>query len=275
MFITGKNPDTLIELMNTELVKVVDWLNVNKLSLNVKKTHFIIFSRRRDKIEVNATLMINNVRIHMTDNTKFLGVIIDKNLTFYDHIQYVKGKIARSLGILYKAKKYLNKKSLLTLYNSFINPLFMYCIAIWGNAPITYLDSLFKLQKRAVRVIASVKRTEHTWPIYKQLKILNLSNLYIYNVLLTMYKYHIRTIPEIFSTFFTSNRDIHWHYTRQQMHLHVPKKLSTLSTRSFRSSSVKIYNHFLAILPFDMTILTFKYHVKTYLIENDVSHLVR
>ena len=106
MFISGKDIDELVNSMNNEMEKVIDWLNVNKLSLNLKKTHYMIFRGRRTKIDVKNKLMINGTVITMERKTKFLGVIIDENLLFRDHIKYVKGKISRSLGILYKCRKY-------------------------------------------------------------------------------------------------------------------------------------------------------------------------
>ena len=117
---------------------------------------------------------MNNVEIEMTESTKFLGVIIDQNLNFRNHLNYMKGKISRSLGILYKARKIFDKSTLLTLYNSFVHPLFMYCICVWGNAPDIYLNPLVTLQKRAARVIAGAKRIAHSAPIFKELKILNM-----------------------------------------------------------------------------------------------------
>ena len=102
--------------MNTEIAKVVEWLQINKLSLNIKKTHFMIFRRRSSKIILDTELKISGVKIDLVDRTKFLGVIIDNNLTFNPHILYIKGKIARGVGILNKCKRYLNTSTLITLY---------------------------------------------------------------------------------------------------------------------------------------------------------------
>ena len=106
IFLSGKSPDDLIEMMNIEIVKVVDWLKINMLSLNIDKTHFIIFRRQREKISLSNDLVVDNVKIAISDHSKFLGVIVDQYLSFYRHIQYIKGKVARVIGILYKGKKY-------------------------------------------------------------------------------------------------------------------------------------------------------------------------
>ena len=89
MFLSGKNPDDLIRIMNEEMIKVVDWLQINRLSLNLNKTHFILFRRERVKISLSADLIINNIKIGMTERTKFLGVMIDQNLSFQNRIMYI------------------------------------------------------------------------------------------------------------------------------------------------------------------------------------------
>ena len=114
----------------------------------------MIFRKKGKKINLSNDLKINNVVISQVENTKFLGVVIDPFLNFYDHIQYLKGKVSRGLGILYRGRKFLSKKTMLTLYNVFVYPYLIYCNQVWGNTYKTYLDPLVKIQKRAVRVIS-------------------------------------------------------------------------------------------------------------------------
>ena len=273
MFLSGENPDHLVDSMNTELVKITEWLNINKLSLNVKKTHFIIFKRSKGTILLNNTLKINDTAVDMVESTKFLGVVIDQHLNFQQHINYIKSKISRALGILYKARKIFGKQTLLTLYNSFVQPHFMYCIGVWGKAPRSYLDPLVKLQKRAIRVISGAKYFAHTLPIFRELHVLNLTNIYVYNILLVMYKHHHRSLPTIFNTFFTRNDEVHSYNTRQHMSLHVPVQKSLQSSRCVRTVGVTLYNHFLTRLNFSNKISTFKGQLKKYLLANDVSVL--
>ena len=121
---------------------------INKLSINLKKTHFMLFRKRRAKFNITESLIINGVKINQIDKTKFLGVVIDPYLSFQDHILYLKGKIARGLGILYRGRKFFNVTTLLTLYNVFIYPYFMYCNEVWGNTYKTYLEPLWLIQKR-------------------------------------------------------------------------------------------------------------------------------
>ena len=169
-----KNPDDLIRIMYEEMIEVVDWLQINRLSLNLNKTHFILFRRKRFKISLSADLTINNIKIDMTDRTKFLGVMIDQNLSFQSHTMYIKGKVARRIGILYKSRPYFSLETMRMLYNAFVYPYFTYCIEVWGNTCQSNLDPLVKLQKRAIRTIVGARKYGHTLPLFQNLKLLNI-----------------------------------------------------------------------------------------------------
>ena len=139
----------------------------------------MIVKKCRRKIELSNNIVVDNVKIEKVLHTKFLGVLIDQHLTFEAHVKNIKGKISRGIGILFKARKYLNKTSLLTLYHAFINLYFMYCVTIWGNTYQSVLDPLYKLQKRTVRLVMGAGKYDHTYPIFQNLKILNLRNVYL------------------------------------------------------------------------------------------------
>ena len=94
VFLTGNNIDQMIEIMNGELNNVFLGLNSNKLSLNVKKTQFMVFSLRKHII-TNTDMCINNQIIDRVEHTMFLGVILDSHLRWSYHIQHVKIEIAK------------------------------------------------------------------------------------------------------------------------------------------------------------------------------------
>ena len=106
VFIDGINYSSIMGTLNNELEKVNIWLNANKLTINIKKTHYILFHRTRIKNNTNKQLYINGNNIINTKSTKFLGVIIDSKLNWCSHIQYIKNKIAKSNGILYKIRNF-------------------------------------------------------------------------------------------------------------------------------------------------------------------------
>ena len=88
----------------------------------------MVFSNK--KIDSNIQLMIDKVSLERVEENIFLGVIIDHDFNWKAHIKHVRTKVARSIGILYKAKHILNYKSLYTLYNTLILPYLTYCVEV-------------------------------------------------------------------------------------------------------------------------------------------------
>ena len=90
---------------------------------------------------------MDNCSLNKVNSAKYLGVIIDHNLNWIDHIAYIKNKISKGIGIMYRARHFLNKSSLIGLYYSYMYPYFTYCLETWGCASKTQLNPLFLLQK--------------------------------------------------------------------------------------------------------------------------------
>ena len=98
-------------------------------------------------------IFINGDTIRRTKTFKFLGIIVDENLKWNHHIKHVTNKISKGVGIFYKARKHLNKQTLMNLYYTFVYPYLIYGVEIWGNTFKKYLDPLFKVQKKIIRII--------------------------------------------------------------------------------------------------------------------------
>ena len=256
--------------MNKEVVKVVDWLKMNRLSLNLKKTHFIIFRRTRGKLLLNKELRIDNKKISLTNQTKFLGVKLDQNLTFSNHIQFTKGKVARSVGILHKCKYLVNNQTLLSLYYAFSYPYFNYCISVWGNTYPTLLLPLIRLQKRVLRIVAGVPRLAESAPIYANFKILTIRNIYIFSIQSFLFRYQNGKLPDIFDHFYSLNSDIHEYNTRQTHSFHTPLSMSPQKRSSVRSSGVVFNNYFIKHISYNCSYATYKKKLKHHILTNDL-----
>ena len=77
---------------------------------------------------------MNDSIINSASQLKYLGVIIDSKLNWISHITYVKNKISKGIGIMFKARDYSNTNCLSNLYHTYIFPYLIYCIEVWGNA---------------------------------------------------------------------------------------------------------------------------------------------
>ena len=117
-----KNLDTLIIILNKKLDRVSSWLKVNKLSLNIKKTHLILFHNKQKLINTKINIKMDNSEIEQVFSTKFLGVIINENVTWSYHIHVLLNKTSKNLGVIRKLSKSLPFDILHTLYNTLIDP---------------------------------------------------------------------------------------------------------------------------------------------------------
>ena len=131
LFYSASNLANLESRINSELSNISTWLKVNKLSLNIKKTHYIIFHRKKEPFSIE--IKINNKKIEQVYKTKFLGVVIDPKLSWKNHITLVSGKLSRSIGMIINARQCLNRKALTTLHYSFFYPYLTYCNHVWGR----------------------------------------------------------------------------------------------------------------------------------------------
>ena len=239
LFKSGKDSNQLQSEIENELSLISEWLKINKLSLNIKKTQFMIFTTKNSSTQ-NIELKIDGHAIDQTFTTKFLGVLIDSQLSWKAHINYISGKIAKGIGIILKARKLFDSETLTTLYYSFIYPYLQYCNHVWGNTHVTYLQKLHILQKRIVRIIAGVKPREHTAPIFKELKILSIFDINIYVISKFMYEVYHHEALNVFILMFKANADVHDHNTRQANHYHLPlpKKMIGKSNISYRGALI-------------------------------------
>ena len=148
IFIKGCDLNNIISILNSELKNISTWFQANQLSLNVSKTHYMIFSNCRAK--AHSTVNIDGHELEMVSCTKFLGVKIDDKLTWKEHISYVKHKLMKSLGILYKIRNVLTRKWRIKLYKTFVLPHLNYCNIVWASTYQSSLKDLFIVQKKAL-----------------------------------------------------------------------------------------------------------------------------
>jgi len=268
LFITGNNINDLIETSNHELTNIVQWITANKLSLNTKKTKYIIFSSRNRSCKTNKSLKMNNEPIEQVKSIKFLGVILDRSLSWDKHINYIKGKISRGAGIISRAKKLLNQNTLITLYYSFIFPYINYCINAWGSTYDLYLKTILNLQKKVVRVIKYVDKRTHSEPLFHELQILNVSKLYALNVGLFMFKFFQSNLPCTFDGFFAHSHGACNYDTRRSNKLRSPLFRTSIGQKCVRFNGVKLWNELEGKLPINCSYHCFKKNLKSYLLRN-------
>ena len=271
IFINAKDPDILQEAVNKELADIAKWLKVNILSLNIKKTQFMVFTRRK-VIPTKIDIKIDVQCITETKISKFLVTYIDNNLNWKSHISYIAGKIARGVGIIIKARKYFSSECMITLYHSFIYPYLIYCNHVWGNTYKSSLSKLQVLQNKAVRIVTGSKPQTNTALLYRNHGFLNLHGINSCLIGKFMFNVYHGTVPHIFEGFFTQNYEIHDYNTRIASHLLVPSCSTNLSQSGIRYHGAMVWNKILNVgLNPDCSEASFKQMLKKCVLQNIIN----
>ena len=227
--------------INDELAKVYDWLAVNKLSLNVKKTKYVIFHAINKKIEdVVPDLDINGIPLERVQSFNFLGLLLHGNMSWKPHIDLLSNKLAQCAGVLNKLKRFLPIHILRTLYFSMVQSRIMYCILTWG---FDYYR-IEKLQKRFVRIISSSKYNAHSEPLFKILDILKIEHLFSQSCLKFVYKFKKCQLPKYFSSLQCVPRSsIHDHDTRSASSIDTIYTCTHMASKCIRSQLPLLINN--------------------------------
>jgi hypothetical protein len=196
------------------------WLKLNRLCLNVKKTKAMLFHTPQRKITFRPNIMIDGNKVEYVNEFNYLGIHLDKHLTFNKHIDIIRQKISRVSGIMNKLKHFLPLATLVTLYNSLILPHLNYGVLLWGSKA----DKLEKIQKRVVRIITCSKYNAHTNPIFKKLSLLKATHICALHELKFCFKLQHNNLPYYFSnSVFRQFQSIHSHNTRRSNNYQMPK----------------------------------------------------
>ena len=169
---SGSSIPEIKTMLDKDIECLVEWLCVNKLTLNVIKTEYMLIGswQRISSLTDSLSLSINGIALKQTHALKCLGLTIDDNLTYKHHIDNVIKRVKSNLSIMRKAKPFLNQQLLKTIYYSIIEPHFTYCSVVWDSIDQTLADKLQKLQNRAARIITSAPYSVHTCDVFSDLK---------------------------------------------------------------------------------------------------------
>ena len=240
IFCSGKDLDITCQLINDELKMLTEWFKVNRLSLNITKTSFMVFGKKVQNMSV--PIIINNTFVSRVYATKFLGVYIDDKLNWSHHIQHVQGKLSRSISILYKVRNILDSHSLHTLYCTLFLPYLHYCSEIWGNTYESRLKKIISLQKLAVRLIDNVPRLTSVTKSFARHKCLKFTDLVKFKSVQIIYKAVHNMLPSHLQRSFLCGTSTHSHSLRKMNTLNVPRCRTKFRSMTVGIAGVKFWN---------------------------------
>ena len=185
---------------------LTDWLNANKISLNVKKTELVIFKHKKKKLECRIRIKLSRKRLYPSNSIRYLGVKIDENLNWKDHIHDIATKLNRANALLFKIRNYVNFNTLKSIYFAIFDSHINYANLIWGQN----INSAFRnvtLQKKAIRIINNQLRNGHSSLLFKKSNILKFEDKILINIIY-IHKQINNLQPLIFKNWFVFCSDI-------------------------------------------------------------------
>ena len=228
----------LNEKMNRNCDKMQRWMTCNKLTLNTRKTKYIIF---RTPINQSMRIIYDGVELERAETVKYLGVLIDMNLNWKAHIEQTRNNLAAITGIFRKIAKYIPEENKRQLYFSMFSSRLTYGILVWSAAYETDLKQIQNLQNKALRNLFQYDRMERTELIHTENNILTIKQQ-IHHRLAT----HIHNIKHEYTkstTTLTLNEQYHDHNTRNATNIRTERKRTErYGTKQPLNVAIQIYN---------------------------------
>jgi hypothetical protein len=265
VYASSNSLSQLYENINFDLSSLADWFCANKLSLNIGKTNYVLFYQRH--VSTDLEINIGGHEITRKKYFRFLGITIDENLEWSEHIQNCTAKMSSSLYALNSAKKYLASDNLLMLYNALIYPYISYGILLWGSGFQMYTNKIIVLQKKAVRAIAHLPYNSHTDSIFQKYKILRFKDIYTLYLGKYMYLQINKMLPIPLLRHFSQCQDVHSYDTRQKHCLHKQNRRTALVSKSFIYQGPDYWNMLPKEIKNSMTIKSFNAQHKLILLK--------
>ncbi len=175
--LNANSTNELEEVTFIELNSAIQHFHELNLVTNPTKSSFIHFSLRQSSH--SPTVMLDETEIQEVCSMKFLGIHLDRGLTWNYHIEHVCSKLSSGIFALRQLSKYCPTRVLITAYYGMVYPHLSYGLALWGGCTNVNFSRIFILQKQAIRIIASLEWRESCKPSFKNLKLLTLPCLYI------------------------------------------------------------------------------------------------
>ena len=210
----GENLTQLFQKANFELTKAQDWFSSNLLTLNIKKTKFMIFQNGKQLLGENQSLSFGPIPIDRVCNSseeksvRFLGILVDEKLNFSNHITFLKMKLSLALYQLHASRfnspESVRKAIYLSLFESHVR----FGSLVYGSASLKELEEISILQRKALRVVAGVGYRDHTDPLFQRLKILKFNDLVTLERILFVHGFRKNHLPSSFKKDFLTGIDL-------------------------------------------------------------------
>ena len=161
---SGNSIPRLETAVNSDLENLRKWLIANRLTLNVAKTEFMLIgSKQMIKCisDLQLNVIIENKPVKRVIECKTHEVTLDQHLSLKSNTENICNKTTSEISALRRLKEFIDRKTLVSVYNAIVRPYFDYCCEVWDVFEETQSKRLQKLQNRAARIIMNMSNDVH------------------------------------------------------------------------------------------------------------------
>ena len=237
IYSSAPSANEAISNMNSDLDLVFQWFEQNKLSLNLSKTKSILIAnpvtRIRCRDESLQQVLINHNPVAWVSKYKYLGVMIDEDLTWRDHIQYITSKAYQRLALLRLSRSHLPRDARIKFYKSLVQPVLEYSCVAWSNCSKTLLRKLLSIEGYAARIITNSAPGTRTAPLMEQLQLHRLVDRLDYFQAILTFRCLNNLAPIYLKDLFSPRSSVCSRITRNFFRLLLPSPRSNYLKRAF------------------------------------------
>ena len=209
------NDQELISTGKTIMIELNSWFRSNKMTLNADKSSFTIFKSNRLYVpNLPDQIEFLDMKINKSSSIKFLGLTLDENLSWDQHINELSNKLKSLFHIFYNIRDFLNEKDIKMLYFTLVFSRIKYGIALYGQAAQTKVKKIQVLQNQLLKVLSKKDSDYPTEKLHKEFKILMVQDIKNHEILTFVHNYFNDNLPPVFDDYF--NNFNHCYNTRNR-----------------------------------------------------------
>lgn len=269
LYLIGENVDEIVNTINEELRIIEKWLSGNSLDVNTSKTKFLIIKSKYNMIDINSHsgIYINGESIEQVRECKYLGVIIDENLTFSSHASYLTNKIAKKVNYLGRVGNVIGTWTKLLIYKTIILPHLNFCASILFLLNNTEISNMQKKQNQALRTILKCSRYTSIRYMLESTGLLSVKQTIFVNAMTVIYKIKNGLLPPHLLEECTFVEDIHNYDTRSRGNFYVTTVTTNYSQNNLFHKGLIEFNKLPVELKNSESLVSFKNKCRKYAVE--------
>ena len=244
IFFHTNSIDEVILTGKVIMTELTNWFKANKLTLNTDKSSFTLFKSSKKVIpNIPEHIDFLNQKILRTSHIKFLGVTLDENLTWNQHINEICSKLKRLFHIFYNIRKYLTEDNIKTIYYALVYSRIKYGITVYGQACQTKMQRIQTLQNQLLKVISGKEPRFPTNELHDEFKLLLVKDIANQEILAFVHNYFSNSLPPVFDGYFETLASNHNRNTRNGQNLiRIADHKTNITASATKIQGAKLWN---------------------------------